>query len=39
MFWGVDKSVPQWLKVKSQSQLLTTMKNHVHDVISRTHGK
>ncbi|XP_022345335.2 anti-sigma-I factor RsgI6-like [Crassostrea virginica] len=39
MFWGVDQFVPQWLSGKSQSQLLTTMKKHVHDVISRTHGK
>eukprot|EP00105_Crassostrea_gigas_P010616 XP_011425963.1 PREDICTED: uncharacterized protein LOC105327293 isoform X1 [Crassostrea gigas] len=39
MFWGVDQFVPQWLKAKSSSELLASMKNHVHEVISRTTGK
>nr|XP_034317898.1 endo-1,4-beta-xylanase 2 isoform X1 [Crassostrea gigas]XP_034317899.1 endo-1,4-beta-xylanase 2 isoform X1 [Crassostrea gigas]XP_034317900.1 endo-1,4-beta-xylanase 2 isoform X1 [Crassostrea gigas] len=39
MFWGVDQFVPQWLKGKSRSELLASMKKHVHEVISRTTGK
>lgn len=39
MFRGVDQFVPQWLKGKSRSELLASMKNNVHEVISRTTGK
>ncbi|XP_062583009.1 anti-sigma-I factor RsgI6-like [Saccostrea cucullata] len=39
MFWDVDRFIPKWLKEKSQNDLLSSMKDHVTQVISRTKGK